>query len=273
MREWSRQQKNKGLSIGFVPTMGCLHEGHHSLISRSLKENDRTVVSIFVNKLQFGPAEDFKRYPRPLQKDIRLLKTWRVDALFHPLQNQMYSKGFVTHVEVEGLDSALCGLRRPGHFKGVATIVAKLLNIVNPDKAYFGQKDYQQWRIVGRLARDLNIPTRIIGCPTVREPGGLALSSRNSYLTRNQRLDARGIFAALQWGKKLIKFRKRPIPILLKLIRNRLQTIPGARMDYVQLVDAKTLQSLRKPPQKASLLACAVFLGPARLIDNIVIES
>jgi pantoate--beta-alanine ligase len=271
MQAWSGNARSLRLSIGFVPTMGCLHEGHGSLVKRSARENDRTVVSIFVNKLQFGPREDFRRYPRPYRKDTLLLKTWGTDVLFRPSPEEMYPEGFATTVRVQDLDQTLCGPHRPGHFQGVATVVVKLLNAVNPARAYFGLKDYQQVKIIQRLAKDLNLPARIVPCPTVREWGGIALSSRNRYLTTTQKNNANRIFAALQWGGKLIKSGSCSVTFVLKSVMKRLEQIPGARVEYTELVDAESLERVRTF-RAICLLACAVRLGPARLIDNLLID-
>ena len=272
MQAWSESARRRGRSVGFVPTMGCLHDGHGSLVRRSALENDLTAASIFVNPLQFGPREDFSRYPRPFRRDARLLKRWGTDAVFHPTPKEMIpADGSLTTVSVHGLDQTLCGPRRPGHFQGVATIVAKLFNIVQPTRAYFGRKDYQQLKIIERLTKDLNFRVRVVACPTVREPGGIALSSRNRYLTTAQKTKANRIFAALQRGSKLLKSSPYYSASALNTVKKLLKQIPGCRVEYVELVDAESLQAVQALRRKC-LLACAVRLGPARLIDNILID-
>jgi pantoate--beta-alanine ligase len=271
MQTWSENARRRRLSIGLVPTMGCLHEGHGSLVLRSVRDNDLTVASIFVNPLQFGPREDFGRYPRPFKRDARLLKQWRIDILFHPSPKEMFPDDFATTVSVKDLDKTLCGPRRPGHFNGVATVVAKLLTVVQPTRAYFGQKDYQQLKIIERLVKDLNLPVSVVGCPIVREQGGLARSSRNRYLTTPQKNNANQIFTALQEGRKLLRLRPYSPTSALNTVMKRLKHIPGARVEYLELVNAETLKPARAIRSR-TLLACAVRLGSARLIDNIFID-
>jgi len=271
MQAWSRNALRRGRSIGFVPTMGCLHDGHGSLVLRSVRENDLTAASIFVNPLQFGPREDFGRYPRPFRRDCQRLTGWGADVLFHPSPAEMVPEGLTTTISVNNLDKTLCGPLRPGHFQGVATIVAKLLNAVLPDRAYFGQKDYQQLKIIERLVKDLNLPVRVVPCPTVRESGGIALSSRNRYLTTAQKNKANQIFAALQWGEKLLKSSPYYASSALNTVKKLLKQISGSRLEYVELVDAESLEPVQALRTKC-LLACAVRLGKARLIDNLLIE-
>ncbi|MBI5631086.1 MAG: pantoate--beta-alanine ligase [Elusimicrobia bacterium] len=259
--------RTQGLSVGFVPTMGALHRGHASLIKRARKENLKIAVSIFVNPAQFGPREDFSRYPRPFAEDSRLCAGLGVDALYHPDAAGMYPEGYATCVEVAGLSDILCGAFRPGHFRGVATVVLKLLEMVSPSKAYFGEKDYQQLIIVKRMARDLNLPCRIVGCPTVREADGLALSSRNKYLSPEERRLAPALYAALKAGARAAK-KGGPAKKVAAVAERRILRIPGASIDYVSLVEAESLREASALAGKLRLMA-AVRLGSTRLIDNI----
>ncbi|MBI5882804.1 MAG: pantoate--beta-alanine ligase [Elusimicrobia bacterium] len=264
----SARWRKQGERIGLVPTMGALHAGHASLIRRSRAENDRTVVSVFVNPTQFGPKEDFSAYPRPFSADTLCCRREGADALFHPSPEAMYPAGSASFVEVTGLSETLCGAVRPGHFRGVATVVLKLLNIVGPHRAYFGEKDFQQLVVIKRMARDLDLPVRITGCPTLREPDGLAMSSRNAYLPPAERAMAPAIHAALAWGAALSRQPLTP-RTLLGRIRERLRAIPGASVDYVALVDPETLQPADALRPGLRLLT-AVRLGRARLIDNVI---
>lgn len=259
--------RRRGESVGLVPTMGALHEGHASLLRRARRENRRAAVSVFVNPSQFGPREDYSRYPRPFAADRRLCAELGVDALYHPGVREVYPEGFATSVEVGGLSERLCGALRPGHFRAVATVVLKLLETVRPDRAYFGQKDYQQLIVVRRMAADLGLPCRVVGCPTVREPDGLALSSRNAYLSPEQRRQAPRLHAALRLGSALAKRGANPTRLLSR-VRREIAGIPGARIDYVTLADARSLQDARELKGELRLLA-AVRLGRTRLIDNI----
>lgn len=272
MQTW-RQSAPPKTSIGFVPTMGALHEGHLSLIRRARKENKITVVSIFVNPIQFGPREDLKRYPRPWKKDKELLKKEGVDILLNPEVKSMYSSEFSTSVAVDLLTDTLCGSptsRGPRHFVGVATVVAKLFNIVRPTRAYVGLKDYQQVRVIEQMNEDLNFGIKIVRCPTVREADGLALSSRNAYLSPSERREAAKLYAALQEGRKLLRSVRNPHVIIHK-VKSILLTIPQVAIDYVELVDSHTLQPVR-PLKGSLLLAAAVKVGKTRLIDNILIQ-
>lgn len=262
--------RRRGESVGLVPTMGALHEGHASLLRRARRENRRAAVSVFVNPSQFGPGEDYSRYPRPFAADRRLCAELGVDVLYHPSVCEVYPAGFATSVEVGGLSERLCGALRPGHFRGVATVVLKLLETVRPDRAYFGRKDYQQLVIIRRMAADLGIPCRIVGCPTVREPDGLALSSRNAYLSPEERREAPRLHAALRLGAALAKRGVNPTRLLSRL-RQKIAGIPGARIDYVTLADARSLQEARELKGKLRLLA-AIRLGRTRLIDNIALS-
>ncbi|NPV39609.1 Pantoate--beta-alanine ligase [Brevinematales bacterium NS] len=258
----------EGLSIGFVPTMGALHEGHLSLVREARKHHDRVVVSIFVNPLQFGPKEDYSRYPRTFEQDKVLLEREGVDVLFYPSVEELYPEGFETYVIVEKLPEHLCGLSRPGHFRGVTTVVAKLFHIVMPHEAYFGKKDYQQYRIIERMVKDLNMPVRITPMPIVREADGLAMSSRNRYLTPAEREKALVLFRTLQLAEELIQKGEREALVLTEKLKTFITTeVPEARIDYVSFVDALTLEDVSHL-QGHVLLALAVFIGSTRLIDN-----
>jgi pantoate--beta-alanine ligase len=251
--------------------MGALHAGHASLIQTALRECDFTIVSIFVNPTQFGPKEDLARYPRPFEKDLELCRTLGVDAVFAPDPATMYPPGFRTFVEVRELQDPLCGASRPGHFRGVATVVAKLLNIVQPDLAYFGQKDAQQARIIQQLVRDLDMPVKIRVCPIVREPDGLALSSRNQYLDREQRRHATVLSRALREARASIEGGERDAAAVRQALAARVSSTPGAAVDYAEVVDADSLLPLVRLAGKV-LLAVAVRFGQTRLIDNELVE-
>jgi pantoate--beta-alanine ligase len=255
--------------------MGALHEGHLSLVKRSKRENDQTVVSIFVNPTQFGPKEDLSRYPRPFKKDCQLLRKLNIDVIFAPSTQTMYSSTHATVVSVPSLSQALCGAptsRGPQHFAGVATVVTKLFNVVRPTKAYFGMKDFQQLRIIEQLNEDLNLSVTVVRCPTVRENDGLAMSSRNSYLSSSERKEAPRLFQALQAGRKLLTSPSlKSLEIVKNLLRSRLEDNPPFKIDYIEFVDPGTLTRCRKP-QRPILLALAVFLGKTRLIDNILVN-
>lgn len=271
MQSWALRVRRPGDSLGFVPTMGALHPGHLALIRRARRENDATVVSIFVNPLQFGPREDLKRYPRTFAKDVMALKEEKVDVLFAPSRQVVYPEGFATQVDVPTLGTTLEGRSRPGHFRGVSTVVAKLFQIVQPTRAYFGQKDYQQVRVMGRMVEDLNIPVRLVACPTVREPDGLACSSRNRTLSRRGREEAVKLYQALYLGRELVS--QRVMTDSRRLVRRLtpvLSTIPNGRIDYVAVVDPVTLEPMKKI-RRPALLAAAVWIGKTRLIDNVVI--
>lgn len=270
MREWSHQIHKEGLRIGFVPTMGYLHEGHISLVRLVKKCTDRSVVSIFVNPIQFRPGEDFERYPRDERRDIEILSREGVDAIFIPLMGEMYPEGFCTFVEVERLQDPLCGRFRPGHFRGVATVVAKLFNIVGCDVAAFGLKDYQQAIIIRRMVRDLNLPVEILLGPTVREDDGLALSSRNQYLSSEERVRARVIPQSLERARRLAQNGVGSPRALASKVRRWLLEGGVDSVQYVAVVDPETL----KPASSLSpvaLLAVAVYVGMTRLIDNVLI--
>jgi pantoate--beta-alanine ligase len=259
-----------GEEIGLVPTMGALHQGHVSLVQRARRENRRVVVSIFVNPLQFGPAEDLGRYPRPFEADLGLLAPLRVDAVFHPPVEQMYPASFKTSVDPGPWGDALEGAMRPGHFRGVLTVVLKLFEICRPKRAYFGMKDWQQLLLVRQLARDLVLPVRIVACPTVREPNGLAMSSRNAYLDAAARSQAPRLYAALCEAGRQFREGEQDAARLEAAVRERLAQEPAFAVDYVALLDEATLQ---RPERAAAgnVLAAAVKLGRTRLIDNLVL--
>ena len=263
-------------SVGFVPTMGALHAGHISLMRRAAKSNDVVVASVFVNPTQFGPKEDFSRYPRPWTKDRFLLKRAGVDVVFLPTSASMYRSGHSTAVSVKDLTQTLCGAptsRGPAHFEGVATVVTKLLNIVAPTNAYFGMKDFQQLRVIEQLVVDLNLSVKIVRCPTFREPDGLAMSSRNAYLSPPDRAQAPRLYRALQAGVKLLRSPAFMSPrAVCRQIASTLAAHPPFRIDYIELVDSVTLQPLESFRAPA-VLAAAVFLGKTRLIDNIYIKK
>lgn len=273
MRQFSETARCRGKKIGFVPTMGALHEGHLSLIREAKKENDLVVVSIFVNPTQFAPNEDLKTYPRPFQKDLALLESEKADVLFYPSVEEMYGKnGSLTSVVVRDLPRHLCGLSRPTHFEGVGTVVTKLFAIVLPHRAYFGRKDYQQMVIVRQIVQDLNLFVEIVGCPIVREPDGLALSSRNKYLSDEERTQAPVLYRALQLASQKLKDGETSTDVLKALIKDKIkQEAPQGRIDYVEIVDPLTLESLEEVYGEA-VAALAVYFGKTRLIDNIALE-
>jgi len=271
MRNVIKQWKREGLQIGLVPTMGYLHEGHSSLIKRASDENDRVVVSIFVNPIQFGQGEDFERYPRDMDHDMAVCRDAGADAIFHPDIFEMYADDFCTYVDMTGLTDTLCGRSRPGHFRGVCTVVNKLFNIVNPDKAYFGQKDAQQLAVIKRMVRDLNIDVEIVGCPTVREPDGLAKSSRNAYLNEQERRAALVLYRSLLLAKDLLDQGERNAEAIIEAMTDHIRKEPLAKIDYVEVVDAVSLQKVNRIAEDI-LIAIAVFIGKTRLIDNLFYE-
>ena len=264
--------RSEGSKIGFVPTMGALHVGHISLIEAAVKDCDFVVVSIFVNPTQFGPGEDFEKYPRPLEADLEICRKAHVDVVFAPESQHIYPAENITRVTVEKLTEPLCGRSRPKHFRGVTTVCAKLFNIVAPDAAYFGQKDAQQAIVIKRMVADLNMPLEIVVCPTVREPNGLAVSSRNKYLTAQQKNDAANIYKSLQTCRRLIDAGSTETRQIIAEMQKILQQIPSSEIEYISIVDAETLESIEKIAGKV-LAAVAVRLGPARLIDNILVDA
>ncbi len=269
LRKAVKAARREGKTIGFVPTMGFLHAGHMSLVERARRENDLVVVSIFVNPTQFGPNEDYHAYPRDEKRDLAMLEQAGVDIAFLPAADEMYPKGFSTYVLQEGtLTGTLCGRSRPGHFRGVTTIVAKLFNLVRPDQAYFGQKDAQQVAVIRQMVKDLNFDVRIVDCPIVREPDGLALSSRNTYLDPDQRRDARVISQALFEARAAIESGQRDAAAVRELVRSRIASVPSVMIDYVEVVDADDLTPLQRLRGRV-MIAVAVKIGRPRLIDNI----
>jgi pantoate--beta-alanine ligase len=272
MQRLSNRLKSEGRSIGFVPTMGYLHKGHLSLVERSVKENDFTIASIFVNPIQFGPKEDFKKYPRDFKRDESMLKRAGVDALFYPAANRMYPDPYHGYVEVEELGDTLCGKSRPGHFKGVATVVTKLFNIVKPDIAYFGQKDAQQALIIDKMSKDLNMGIKIRAMPTVREKDGLAMSSRNTYLGAAERKEAAVLYKSLLLARQMINRGERSAQKIINRMKALIKQKKAAAIDYVEIVDAATLKPVKNIAGDI-LIALAVRIGNTRLIDNIKIRK
>src|SRR5579862_4302240 len=270
MRAASRSARIAGQRIGFVPTMGALHAGHLSLVRAAKAQCGAVVVSIFVNPLQFGPAEDFAKYPRPFDRDRELLEKEKTDFLFAPSVEEMYPKGAVTHVTVESLSDKLCGRSRPGHFRGVTTVVAKLFHIVEPDSAFFGQKDAAQAAIIRRMVRDLNMPVEIAVRPIVREPDGLAMSSRNAYLKPDERKSALILHRALTEVKNQFDQGQRRGAALIESGKQVLAQEPAVRLDYLEIVDPDTLDPMEAITRPA-LVAVAGFAGTTRLIDNVLL--
>ncbi len=267
----------EGKSSGLVPTMGYLHEGHLSLVRRARLENDVTIASIFVNPLQFGPKEDFGRYPRDLDRDLKLLEEAGVTAVYHPAPAEVYPPGFAASVEVGGITETLEGAARPGHFKGVTTVVAKLFNTVGAQRAYFGQKDAQQVAVLRKMVRDLNFPVQLVICPTFREADGLAMSSRNIYLSAAERQAAPVLYRALQAAAHLWQAQPsaRSGPALRAAMNQVLEQVPLAKPDYVSAADPQTLEEYAGavPPEQGVLLSLAVRFGATRLIDNVPLEA
>lgn len=271
LRTYLRGIREEGKTVGFVPTLGALHEGHLTLFRRAKNDCDIAVASIFVNPTQFNEHTDFEAYPRDLMKDQRMASQEGMDALFVPSVEEMYPSGFQTSVHVSQLSATLEGAHRPGHFEGVATVVAKLLNIVQPDHAYFGQKDYQQFLIIERMARDLNLPTEIVIAPTMREADGLAMSSRNAHLSPEERKAATVLYRALQRAETLVKENARSPERTLREMEALIAEEPLARSEYVALVHPDTLEPMRDLAEGVTLAALAVRIGRTRLIDNALI--
>jgi pantoate--beta-alanine ligase len=272
MQRWSEGERCAGRRIALVPTMGFLHEGHLSLVRQGKISADRLVVSLFVNPTQFGPDEDLALYPRDIERDRALLEKEGADVLFYPSASAMYPEGYRAHVEVGQLDRFLCGLARPGHFRGVATVVAKLFNIVRPHVAVFGLKDYQQFRIVCRLVEDLNFDIEILGHPIVRENDGLAMSSRNTYLGAEERAAAGCLYRSLKIAESLVGQGERDCRRILEAVKTELEREPLARVEYATLCDPRTLEDVGMIGQE-TLLALAVWIGKTRLIDNTVLKA
>src|SRR5579862_9689820 len=271
MRAASRSARIAGQRIGFVPTMGALHAGHLSLVRAAKAQCGAVVVSIFVNPLQFGPAEDLAKYPRPFDRDCELLEKEKTDFLFAPSVEEMYPKGAVTHVTVESLSEKLCGKSRPGHFRGVTTVVAKLFHIVEPDAAFFGQKDAAQVAVLRRMVRDLNFPVEIVVCPIVREDDGLAMSSRNAYLDPTQRKQALVLHRSLKRIEELANAGEQNVPALIDAALQILAEEPSVRLDYFEIVNPDTLDPVNDISAGA-LVAVAALVGTTRLIDNILLK-
>jgi pantoate--beta-alanine ligase len=272
VRQHVKKARTGSKKIGLIPTMGALHIGHTSLIEAAKKDCDFIVVSIFVNPTQFVPGEDFEKYPQPLDDDINICAQHNVDLVFLPDRDQMYPTQNLTWINVEELTELLCGSFRPGHFRGVTTVCAKLFNIVLPDIAYFGQKDAQQAIVIKRMVEDLNMPLDIVICPTIRETSGLAVSSRNDYLNERQRADAAVIYRSLQKGKKLIESGLIDVNEIITEMSNTIQQVPFIEIQYINILDAQTLQLLDQVKGKV-LVAIAAKVGPARLIDNIIVDN
>lgn len=270
VREQVKAWRKEGLSVGLVPTMGYLHEGHASLIKKAVEDNDRVVTSIFVNPTQFAPTEDLEAYPRDMEKDSKLCETLGVDLIFHPEPEEMYAPDFCTWVDMDVLSKTLCGKSRPIHFRGVCTVVSKLFHIVTPDRAYFGQKDAQQLAIIRRMVRDLNMDIEIVGCPIVREEDGLAKSSRNTYLNEEERKAALILSQSIFLGQKMVQEGETDAAKIKAAMVEKIQSEPLARIDYVEIVDGLSMQPV-DTVQSPTLAAIAVYIGKTRLIDNFII--
>jgi pantoate--beta-alanine ligase len=261
--------KREGLSVGFVPTMGALHEGHESLVKRAVAENDKVVVSVFVNPTQFGPNEDYDAYPRDINKDLSLCMNAGAAVVFNPEPSEMYFENKSTSVSVSNLTSVLCGAKRPGHFDGVCLVVSKLFNIVTPDKAYFGQKDAQQVAVLKRMVRDLNIDIEIIPCPIIREEDGLAKSSRNTYLSKEERKAALVLSRSLNLAKELLDGGERNAAKIKEVMIEEINKEPLAKIDYIEIVDSDSLENVENI-ERSILVPIAVYIGKTRLIDNFI---
>ena len=268
VREIVGNWKKEGNTVGLVPTMGYLHEGHGSLITKARENNKKVVVSIFVNPMQFGPTEDLESYPRDLEKDSAFCEALGADLIFHPQPEEMYPQNFSTYVDMTVLTEELCGLSRAGHFRGVCTVVSKLFHIVEPDCAYFGQKDAQQLAVIRHMAEDLNMNVKVVGCPIVREPDGLAKSSRNTYLSGKERRAALILSQTIGMAQKMIDAGETDAVKLVEAMKEKIQAEPLARIDYVKAVDARTMQQVREI-KSPTLIAMAVYIGKTRLIDNL----
>lgn len=267
IKSWKRED----LSIGFVPTMGALHEGHESLIKKAVEENDRVIVSVFVNPTQFGPNEDFDSYPRNIEKDLNLCISAGASIVFNPDASEMYFNNKSTNVSVSGLTNVLCGAKRPGHFDGVCLVVSKFLNIVTPDKAYFGQKDAQQVAVIKRMVRDLNIDVEIVACPIIREEDGLAKSSRNTYLSKEERKAALVLSKSLRLAKNTLVNGERSATKLKAIMIEEINKEPLAKIDYAEIVDSDSLENIELIDRNI-LIPLAVYIGKTRLIDNFTFE-
>jgi len=271
MKKEMRRHRAEGDTIGFVPTMGYLHEGHLSLVREAVSRTDCTVVSVYVNPTQFGPNEDFEQYPRDLEKDAGILAGEGVSYLFTPKDSEIYPEGYKTYVEVHDLKDVMCGSSRPGHFSGVCTVVLKLFHIVGPDSAYFGQKDAQQAVILKKMVRDLNMDVAISVLPIVREQDGVALSSRNSLLKKEEREAARCLYKSLGLAKEALRGGKRNLSELINLMRDEIGKEKSAKIDYIEIVNKNTLESMTEIKEGETLIALAVYIGKVRLIDNMIV--
>lgn len=269
VREEVKKWRQQGLTVGLVPTMGYLHEGHKSLIDKAVAQNDKVVVSVFVNPIQFGPTEDLATYPRDLERDAALCEDAGAALIFHPEKEDMYFDDFCTYIDMDGLTKGLCGKTRPIHFRGVCTVVGKLFNIVHPDRAYFGQKDAQQLAVIRRMVRDLNFDIEIVGCPIVREADGLAMSSRNTYLNEEERKAALVLSQAVRLGEELIEAGEKNAAVIKEKMIAHIEAEPLAKIDYVEIVDAQSLEPVSEI-QGEILSAMAVYIGKTRLIDNFI---
>lgn len=267
IKEWKKQ----GYSIGLVPTMGYLHEGHGSLIKKAVEDNDKVMVSVFVNPIQFGPNEDLETYPRDFDADLKMIESLGADMVFHPEPSDMYASDFSTTVSVAGVSENLCGAKRPGHFNGVCTVVTKLFNISEADRAYFGQKDAQQLAVVRRMVRDLNVNIEIVGCPIIREDDGLAKSSRNTYLSSEERQAATVLNKALIAGKQMVEEGEKSALAVKKRIEDIISKEPHAKIDYVEITDWNSIEPV-DIIDGSILCAIAVYIGNTRLIDNFIYE-
>ena len=271
VRELVKEWKKNGETVGFVPTMGYLHEGHGRLITKARENNDKAVVSIFVNPMQFGPTEDLDSYPRDLEKDSKFCESLGADLIFHPEPEEMYHEDFSSYVDMSVLTEELCGLSRPVHFRGVCTVVTKLFNIVQPDNAYFGQKDAQQLAIIKHMVQDLNMDINVVGCPIVREEDGLAKSSRNTYLSPEERKAALILSKTVKLAKELIDAGEKDADVVVAKMKENIETEPMAKIDYVKAVNGLTMQQ-QKEIKAPMLIAMAVYIGKTRLIDNMILD-
>lgn len=260
--------KKEGCSIGFVPTMGYLHEGHATLVRKAVSENAKTVVSIFVNPMQFGPTEDLAAYPRDFERDKALLENLNADAVFYPSYEEMYGENNLTSVYVSSMSEKLCGITRPIHFKGVTTVIAKFFNIIGPDNAYFGLKDYQQYAIIRKMTKDLNFNVKITGMPIVRGDDGLALSSRNIYLDGEEKESALSLNQSLKLAKKMLDNNERISKKIINAVGDYICSVPYTKIDYIKIVDRETLEDIDTVTPGCSAILLAVYVGKARLIDN-----
>ena len=270
VREEVKKWRQQGLTVGLVPTMGYLHEGHKSLIDKAVAQNDKVVVSVFVNPIQFGPTEDLATYPRDLERDAALCEDAGAALIFHPEKEDMYFDDFCTYIDMDGLTKGLCGKTRPIHFRGVCTVVGKLFNIVHPDRAYFGQKDAQQLAVVRRMVRDLNFDLEIVGCPIIREEDGLAKSSRNTYLSEEERKAAVILHKGLVKGEEMVSAGEKDVKKVLDAITEIIESEPLARIDYVEAVGFDNIETI-DTIEGSVLVAVAVYIGKTRLIDNFIV--